>query len=80
MEAAKQNSQGLTEEADLEGQRLVMVGICADIGYGIKWNKISMAIIFFSAALTKSGSLHDSRTRPASKPSQVYTAGVLFLL
>lgn len=46
MEAAEQNSQRLTEEADLEGQRLVMVGICADIGYGIKWNKISMAIIF----------------------------------
>lgn len=46
MEAAKQNSQGLAEEADLEGQRLMMVGICADIGYSIKWNKISMATIF----------------------------------
>lgn len=46
MEAAKQNSQGLTEEADLEGQRLLVVGTCADRGYSVKGNKISLAIIF----------------------------------
>lgn len=46
MEAAKQNSQGVTEEADLEGLRLVVVGIRADRGYSIKGNKISLAVIF----------------------------------
>lgn len=46
MEAAKQSSQGLTEEADLEGQRLVVVGIRAGRGYSIKGNKISLAVIF----------------------------------
>lgn len=72
MEAAKRNSQGLTEETDLEGQRLVMVET-ASSGTNLHGHHL------FSAVLTKSRSLRDSRTRPGSEPSQVYTAEVLFL-